>query len=101
MRRVSVQTEPPIQATPARQGATRQVYVVQTYAIGRRRGGISHYEVQLAPLPDPEAPRIRLVTSDLAIYRLALAAEDTGRCFDAGWVMNGSRFVLDALDERK
>lgn len=58
--------------------------VVQTYVVfGGRAKAFSHYEIQLAPTE--KADRLILLTTDDALYELALAAEGTEQRIDAAW----------------
>jgi hypothetical protein len=87
-------------------GTTHNIYVVETYAIGSAaRRGIQHYEIQIAPEPDPEAPRVSLITTDVEIYKRAHAAEDRDRQFDVIWhrieTSFGIRYLIERFEERR
>jgi len=84
---------------------TRNVYVVETYAIGLAgMAGIQYYEIHVAPEPDPEAPRVAFMTADPRVYALAAEAEDYDRRFDVTWhrieTKFGAKYQIDRFDEK-
>jgi len=88
-------------------GVTHAVYVVQTYAVdghgpGDQRG-ITHYEIQVAPDQDPEAPRVALIATDPRIVDCLCSAEDLPRRYDLTWhrieTRFGPRYLIDRTRE--
>jgi hypothetical protein len=89
-------------------GVTHAVYVVETYAVAGhgadgRPQGIGHYEIQVAPDQDPDAPRVALIATDPRIVDCLLAAEDLPRRYDLTWhrieTRLGPRYLIDRTRE--
>jgi hypothetical protein len=71
-------------AAPPPPHVTRDVLVVQTYAVDGPRGlGISHYQLHLAV--DDHAPRMVILTRTVEHYMIARIAEDREQRVDATW----------------
>lgn len=88
-----------------------RVFIVDTFAcqdplacVDPTMPRFCHYEIHVAPNPDPEVPRVALITTDLKTFERARAAAERDRRFDATWhrasTKFGLKYEIDRFDER-